>query len=161
MQIQVKNSDLFHLGPYWGLPRPGSLSGPPKASVWSAADHYRSSFTFAGDRRLRGKKKRTNVKQVVVGFSGVEQPRPCLSVFRESGGQEQERRLDCNHLPSGFIMGIDARVLRGGFMSSVPSTLLHLPPHGKVASAGLLSFPLSPVTTGRIWDVMESEMLLL
>lgn len=166
LQIQVNNFDPLRFP--FAL---GSLSGPPKTSVWSGADNYQSrspslaTGTWIWSRYGAEKEgRRANVKQVVVRFGGVWQLHHVfVSVFRETAGQEQERRVHFNHLPSIFIMWI-AWVLQGGFISSVPSTLLHLLLHRKVTSMWLLSVhfgPLSPIRTGKKWDFMKSKMLLL
>lgn len=97
LQIQVQNFDLFHLGRYRGLPRP--LCGLQLIIISAVSPSLATEDSED--------KERTNVKQVVVGFSGAEQLHHVFECF-QGDSQEQERRLDCHHLPSDFIMGIDA-----------------------------------------------------
>lgn len=76
LQIQVKNVDLFRLGRYRGLPRP--LCGLQLIIITAVSPSLEAEDSED--------KERTNVKQVVVGFSGVEQLHHVFECFQGDGG---------------------------------------------------------------------------
>lgn len=81
LQIPVKNVDLFHVGPHRRLPRP--LRG------------LQLITTTAGSPSLATEdseeQERTNVKQVVVRFSGAEQLHHVFECFQgDSGSRTRE-----------------------------------------------------------------------
>lgn len=81
MQIQVKNFGLFHLGRYRRLPRP--LCGLQLIIIAAVSP----SLATEGSEE----KERTNVKQVVVRFSRVEQLHHVFECFQgDSGSRTRE-----------------------------------------------------------------------